>query len=170
MELFVAIEAHVEDPEEHMERVRLRQLARGEAARVVGYEPGGRGYRSKLLSMGLTKGTIIVVRNVAPFGDPIHVAVRDFELSLRGDEADALWLVRVSAEETQTEPGGAAHGGSRHTAPDVEPCCGRGPHPGFGRRGHPGRGRGFGRGGGWWKRRRLFAAPPTPDDPPAKDE
>jgi len=42
--------------------------------------------------MGLTRGTEIKVKNVAPLGDPIHIAVRDFELSLRADEAEALLL------------------------------------------------------------------------------
>ena len=37
--------------------------------------------------MGITKGTDIYVRKVAPLGDPIEVTVRGFELSLRKDEA-----------------------------------------------------------------------------------
>ena len=40
-----------------------------------------------VLSMGITKGTDIYVRKVAPLGDPIEVTVRGFELSLRKDEA-----------------------------------------------------------------------------------
>ncbi|TVQ27359.1 MAG: hypothetical protein EA382_03965, partial [Spirochaetaceae bacterium] len=60
------------------------------------YTATHRGYRSKLLSMGLTRGVRIVVRNRAPLGDPVQVGVRDFELSLRADEAAALRLVRAS--------------------------------------------------------------------------
>ena len=37
--------------------------------------------------MGITKGTDIYVRKVAPLGDPIEVTVRGFELSLRKNEA-----------------------------------------------------------------------------------
>ena len=37
--------------------------------------------------MGITKGTDVYVRKVAPLGDPIEVTVRGFELSLRKDEA-----------------------------------------------------------------------------------
>ena len=39
------------------------------------------------MDMGITKGTDIYVRKVAPLGDPIEVTVRGFELSLRKDEA-----------------------------------------------------------------------------------
>ena len=74
---------------------RLRDLAIGDVARVIGFEPTGREYRSRLLSMGLTHGTVIMVRNIAPMGDPIHIVVRDFDLSLRKDEADALILQKI---------------------------------------------------------------------------
>ena len=40
-----------------------------------------------LLMVGITKGTDIYVRKVAPLGDPIEVTVRGFELSLRKNEA-----------------------------------------------------------------------------------
>ena len=75
--------------------VRLRDLAPGAEARIVGYAPAHRSYRSRLLSMGLTKGTVIVVRNIAPLGDPVHISVRDFDLSLRVGEADVLILERL---------------------------------------------------------------------------
>ena len=42
------------------------------------------------MDMGITKGTQIYVRKVAPLGDPVEVTVRGFELSLRKDDADIL--------------------------------------------------------------------------------
>ncbi len=39
------------------------------------------------MDMGLTKGTSVVVRKVAPFGDPIEITVRGYELSIRKEEA-----------------------------------------------------------------------------------
>jgi ferrous iron transport protein A len=74
---------------------RIRDLAIGDAARVLGFASDQRDYRSKLLAMGLTRGTVIIVRNIAPMGDPIHISIRGFELSLRKDEADALILQRI---------------------------------------------------------------------------
>ena len=43
--------------------------------------------KRRIMDMGITKGTDIYVRKVAPLGDPIEVTVRGFELSLRKDEA-----------------------------------------------------------------------------------
>lgn len=70
----------------------LREVPVGGAARVLGIKDTHRSYRSKLLSMGLTRGTPLFVQRIAPFGDPIHISVRDYDLSLRRDEADALIL------------------------------------------------------------------------------
>jgi ferrous iron transport protein A len=50
--------------------------------------------KRRIMDMGLTKGTEVFVRKVAPLGDPIEVTVRGFELSLRKDEA-----VNVLVEE-----------------------------------------------------------------------
>ena len=62
----------------------------GDRLKVVGYESGGGGYRQKLLSMGLIKGTEFEIVRRAPLGDPIEVRLGSFNLSLRGDEAAAL--------------------------------------------------------------------------------
>ena len=54
---------------------------------------GGEGaVRRRIMDMGITKGTEIYVRKVAPLGDPIEVTVRGYELSLRKGEAETLWL------------------------------------------------------------------------------
>ncbi|MFZ2538978.1 MAG: ferrous iron transport protein A [Oscillospiraceae bacterium] len=44
--------------------------------------------KRRIMDMGITKGTEIYVRKVAPLGDPIEVTVRGYELSLR--KADAM--------------------------------------------------------------------------------
>ncbi|MFZ1029277.1 MAG: FeoA family protein [Limnoraphis robusta] len=70
--------------------IYLRQMPSGSVGRILGYEKSYRAYKSKLLSMGLTPGTEFTVIRVAPFGDPIEINVRGFNLSLRKQEADAL--------------------------------------------------------------------------------
>ena len=72
--------------------MKLRELSIGDSAVVVGYDcaAGDAGYRSKLLAMGLTKGSTLKVMEVAPLGDPVQVKVRGYDLSLRKAEADAL--------------------------------------------------------------------------------
>ncbi|TFH05168.1 MAG: ferrous iron transport protein A, partial [Spirochaetales bacterium] len=122
---------------------RLRDLNIGDTARIVGYASVQRSYRSKLLSMGLIRGTRIQVRNVAPLGDPIHITVRDYELSLRKDEADALILVR---EEDPRHGAGGQRGA---------PGPGRRPRPGQDHRPGAGHSRRHGYQRGWrrWLRR-----------------
>ena len=68
----------------------FKELRVGDRARVVGFTEGGKAYRRKLLSMGLTPGVEIAVIRVAPMGDPVEIRVRGFALSLRKDEAEAL--------------------------------------------------------------------------------
>lgn len=52
---------------------------------------GGEGaIRRRIMDMGITKGTEIYVRKVAPLGDPIEVTVRGYELSLRKGEAENI--------------------------------------------------------------------------------
>ena len=74
----------------------LKALQIGERGRVQGFAEGGRAYRRKLLSMGLTPGVQFQVLRVAPLGDPVEVRVRGSNLSLRRDEAAALRVERLS--------------------------------------------------------------------------
>ena len=43
--------------------------------------------KRRIMDMGLTKGTSVVVRKVAPLGDPLEITVRGYELSIRKEEA-----------------------------------------------------------------------------------
>jgi len=70
--------------------VKLRDLKVGESAVVVGYEGTDAAYRGRLLAMGLTKGSVLKLIEVAPLGDPVKVEVRGYALSLRKAEADVL--------------------------------------------------------------------------------
>ena len=55
--------------------------------------------KRRIMDMGLTKGTGVYVRKVAPLGDPIEVTVRGYELSLRRDEADNIEVTDVHQGE-----------------------------------------------------------------------
>jgi len=43
--------------------------------------------KRRIMDMGLTKGTEVYVRKVAPLGDPMECTVRGYELTIRKDEA-----------------------------------------------------------------------------------
>ena len=46
--------------------------------------------KRRIMDMGLTKGTSVYVRKVAPLGDPIEVTVRGYELPLRKADAELI--------------------------------------------------------------------------------
>ena len=46
--------------------------------------------KRRIMDMGLTKGTSVYVRKVAPLSDPIEVTVRGYELSLRKADAELI--------------------------------------------------------------------------------
>lgn len=68
----------------------ISNLKVGDRAKVAGFTDTGRGYRRKLLTMGLTPGAELAIARVAPMGDPVEIRVRGFSLSLRKEEAAAL--------------------------------------------------------------------------------
>lgn len=64
----------------------LRDVAIGESVTVRRLTGEG-AVKCHIMDMGITKGTEVFVRKVAPLGDPIEVTVRGYELSLRKSEA-----------------------------------------------------------------------------------
>lgn len=67
----------------------LKDVKIGKSATVV--KLGGEGaVRRRIMDMGITKGTEIYVRKVAPLGDPIELTVRGYELSIRKSDAELI--------------------------------------------------------------------------------
>ena len=46
----------------------------------------------KLMEMGCIPGEVITVEQIAPLGDPISISVAGYQLSLRKDEAESIWI------------------------------------------------------------------------------
>jgi len=46
--------------------------------------------KRRIMDMGITKGTEVYVRKVAPLGDPLEITVRGYELSLRMEDANLI--------------------------------------------------------------------------------
>ena len=67
----------------------LREVKIGETVTVVKLHGEG-AIKRRIMDMGITKGTPVYVRKVAPLGDPIEVTVRNYELSLRKADADMI--------------------------------------------------------------------------------
>ena len=67
----------------------LRDVKCGDTVKV--WKLHGEGaVKRRIMDMGITKGTEIYVRKVAPLGDPVEVMVRGYELSLRKADAEMI--------------------------------------------------------------------------------
>ena len=67
----------------------LADLQPGESG-IVAKILGEGAVKRRLMDMGITRGTEVFVRKVAPLGDPIEVTVRGYELSLRKADAELI--------------------------------------------------------------------------------
>ena len=67
----------------------LRQAKVGDTVTVVKLHGEG-AVKRRLMDMGITKGTTVHIRKVAPLGDPIEVTVRGYELSLRKADTEMI--------------------------------------------------------------------------------
>ena len=67
----------------------LREAKIGETVKVLKLHGEG-AIKRRIMDMGITKGTDVYVRKVAPLGDPVEVTVRGYELSLRKADAEMI--------------------------------------------------------------------------------
>lgn len=72
----------------------LRNAKVGQTVKVVKLHGEG-AVKRRLMDMGLTKGTEVYIRKVAPLGDPVEVTVRNYELSIRKADAE---MIEIEAE------------------------------------------------------------------------
>ena len=67
----------------------LKDVKIGERATVLRLEGLG-AVRRRIMDMGITKGTEILVKKVAPLGDPLELTVRGYQLSIRKADAQKI--------------------------------------------------------------------------------
>lgn len=67
----------------------LREAKIGQTIKV-GRLNGDGALKRRIMDMGITKGTEIYIRKVAPLGDPIEITVRGYELTLRKADAELI--------------------------------------------------------------------------------
>ncbi|MBR3446286.1 MAG: ferrous iron transport protein A [Oscillospiraceae bacterium] len=67
----------------------LREIPVGGKTKVVKLHGKG-AIKRRIMDMGITRGTEIYVRKVAPLGDPLELTVRGYELSLRKADAELI--------------------------------------------------------------------------------
>ena len=67
----------------------LKQAAIGDTVKVVKLHGEG-AVKRRIMDMGITRGTEVHIRKVAPLGDPVEITVRGYELSLRKGDAEMI--------------------------------------------------------------------------------
>ena len=67
----------------------LKDVRVGKTARIVRLHGEG-AVKRRIMDMGITRGTEVYVRKVAPLGDPIELTVRGYELSIRKADAETI--------------------------------------------------------------------------------
>ena len=98
----------------------LRDCKVGETATVVKLH-GTSALKRRVMDMGITKGTELYIRKVAPLGDPIEITVRGYELSLRREDVDIVEIVRAdevpAPDRSKAGPAPAARAAAPTDAP-----------------------------------------------------
>ena len=74
----------------------LKEVKIGETCKVVRLHGEG-AVKRRIMDMGITKGSEIHIRKVAPLGDPVEITVRGYELSLRKADAACVDVEPVTA-------------------------------------------------------------------------
>ncbi len=67
----------------------LTDVRPGESVTVLRLQGQGP-VKRRIMDMGITKGTFITVRKLAPLGDPLEINLRNYELSLRKEDAKMI--------------------------------------------------------------------------------
>ncbi len=67
----------------------LKDVPIGKSAKVVKLHSDG-ALRRRIMDMGITRGTLITIRKVAPLGDPLEITLRGYELSIRKADAELI--------------------------------------------------------------------------------
>lgn len=68
------------------DKTSLNNLKIGQRAKVIGLHLDKPEVRRHLLDMGITRGTEILIKKIAPMGDPVDIELRGYELCIRRDE------------------------------------------------------------------------------------
>lgn len=51
--------------------------------------------KRRIMDMGITKGSELYIRKVAPLGDPVQINIRNYELSIRREDAELIEIEEI---------------------------------------------------------------------------
>lgn len=77
-----------------MDNLTLKDSVVGKNYEVV--KISGKGpLKRRIMDMGITKGAQIYIRKVAPLGDPVQINLRNYELSIRKEDAELIVIKEI---------------------------------------------------------------------------
>ena len=74
--------------------MRLSKLKKGERGLVVSLH-NDEIFKRRLLDMGITRNVTVTIKKIAPFGDPISIELRGYELCLRKSDLDNIEVMKL---------------------------------------------------------------------------
>lgn len=77
----------------------LSDLKKGQIAKVLDFHNDNAALKRHLLDMGITRGVIVKVKKVAPFGNPIDIELRGYELAMRIEDLKNIDIVVLGKEK-----------------------------------------------------------------------
>lgn len=82
------------------EKELLSNLKNGETAKILRLNIKEKETKRHLLDMGLTQGTEVKIKKIAPMGDPIDIELRGYELCMRKEELDQIEVIRITKKDS----------------------------------------------------------------------
>ena len=75
--------------------MKLSELKKGDKGEVVSINSSNNSLKRRMLDMGITSGVMVVVKKVAPLGDPVCIELRGYELCLRKNDLGSIEVNRL---------------------------------------------------------------------------
>lgn len=70
--------------------MKLSELKKGDKGKVVSINSSNNSLKRRMLDMGITSGVKVVVKKIAPLGDPVCIELRGYELCLRKNDLGSI--------------------------------------------------------------------------------
>ncbi len=77
----------------------LSDLRKGQVAKVLDFHNDNAALKRHLLDMGITRGVIVKVKKIAPFGNPVDLELRGYELAMRVEDLRNIDIVVLKDED-----------------------------------------------------------------------
>ena len=75
--------------------MKLNELKKGERGKIVAIGESKVLLKRRMLDMGLTSGAEVIIKKIAPLGDPVCIELRGYELCLRKSDLNCVEVIKL---------------------------------------------------------------------------